>query len=185
MQTIDIHLADMAPWRALLTKAQFIANVELHTLIEEYLVAVLFRSSVTPDLLDEAISAVEGGNFEQAESIDNLRTIGDHCLVYAGLYPEHAIERDVPLAYFVKVGEAAYREYGELAREPMFGLLSDCFVDIVGVLHTLRDVEDEKLCLDPINAFQLWQETGSTHAWETLQAFTTAVPVAAQSNARH
>lgn len=185
MQTIDNHLADTAPWRALLTKAQFVARVELHALVEEYLVGVLFRSSISPGAVDETILSAESGGFEQSADVDTLRTIGDHCLVYAGLYPEHAIQRDVPLAYFVRVGAAAYREFGSLTDDPMFTLLADCFVDIVGVLHTLRDIEDDAVCLDAMNAFQLWQDTGSVHAWGTLRRFTDALPVAIRSNARH
>lgn len=185
MQTIDNHLADTAPWRVLLTKAQFVARVELHALIEEYLVGVLFRASIAPESMNETIDAAENGHFEQTEDADSLRSIGDHCLVYAGLYPEHAIERDVPLSYFVKVGEAAYREFGKLTDDPMFTLLADCLVDTVGVLHTLRDVEDDELCLDPMNAFQLWQDTGSSHAWMTLRQLTDSLPIAVRSNALH
>jgi hypothetical protein len=185
MQTIDNHLADTAPWRALLTKAQFVARVELHALVEEYLVGVLFRTSISPGPMGESILSAESGRFEQSGNPDTLRTIGDHCLVYAGLYPEHAIKRDVPLAYFVRVGEAAYREFGNLTADPMFTLLADCLVEIVGVLHTLRDVEDDAVCLDPMNAFQLWQDTGSVHAWDTLRRFTDSLPVAIISGARH
>ena len=182
---IDNHLADTAPWRALLTKAQFVARVELHALVEEYLVGVLFRTSISPGTVDDTVVAAESGRFEQSESADALREIGDHCLVYAGLYPEHAIERDVPLACFVRVGAAAYREFGKLTADPMFTLIADCFVEIIGVLHTLRDVEDDAVCLDPMNAFQLWQDTGSMHAWHTLRRLTDSLPVALRSGARH
>lgn len=185
MQMIDNHLADTAPWRALLTKAQFVARVELHALVEEYLVGVLFRTSISPGPVDEIIISAESGCFEQSGNVDTLRVIGDHCLVYAGLYPEHAIECDVPIAYFVRVGEAAYREFGNLTADPMFTLLAHCFVEIIGVLHTLRDVEDDAVCLDPMNAFQLWQDTGSMHAWDTLRRFTDSLPVAIRSGARH
>jgi len=185
MQTIDNHLADTAPWRALLTKAQFVARVELHALVEEYLVGVLFRTSISPAEVDASIIATAAGRSGQSGDVDTLRAIGDHCLIYAGLYPEHAIGRDVPLAYFVRVGAAAYREFGELTADPMFTLLAECYVEIIGVLHTLRDVEDDAACLDPISAFQLWQDTGSMHAWHTLRRFTDSLPVASRSGARH
>lgn len=182
---IDNHLADTAPWRALLTKAQFVARVELHGLIEEYLVGVLFRSAIAPvrpEAGEAATAAVRG---EAPEDVDTLRTIGDNCLVYAGLYPEHAIEQDIALADFVRVGAAAYREFGILTADPMFTMLADCYVEIIGVLHTLRDVEDDAVCLDPMNAFQLWQDTGSTHAWHTLRRFTDSLPVVVRSCTRH
>lgn len=182
---IDNHLADTAPWRALLTKAQFVARVELHGLVEEYLVGVLFRTAIAPASVDANIIATNTGRCEEAQDIDSLRAIGDHCLIHAGLYPEHALGGEVPLANFVRVGAAAYREFGKLTADPMFTLLADCYVEIIGVLHTLRDVEDDAACLDPMNAFQLWQDTGSTHAWHTLRQFTDALPVAIRSRALH
>ncbi len=182
---IDNHLADTAPWRALLTKAQFVARVELHGLVEEYLVGVLFRTSIAPTSMAAGIIAARGDRIEQRRDADTLRAIGDHCLIYAGLYPEHAIGHDVPLADFVRVGAAAYREFGKLTADPMFTLLAECYVEIIGVLHTLRDVEDDAACIDPMNAFQLWQDTGSTHAWHTLRRLTDSLPVATRSHARH
>ncbi len=52
MQIIDIHLAEMAGWRALLSKAQFVAKLELHTMLEEYLVRMLYRT--TRELLNKS-----------------------------------------------------------------------------------------------------------------------------------
>lgn len=182
---IDNHLADTAPWRALLTKAQFVARVELHGLVEEYLVGVLFRTSIAPACVDANMIATEAGRFEEPQDVDTLRAIGDHCLIYAGLYPEHAIGRDVPLTDFVREGAAAYRKFGALTADPMFTLLADCYVEIIGVLHTLRDVEDDAACLDPMNAFQLWQDTGSVHAWHTLRRLTDSLPMATRSCALH
>ena len=111
--------------------------------------------------------------------------IGDCCLIYAGLNSEHAATIGVPIAYLAQVGSAAYRQFSELARDPVFELLSDYFVDVIGVLHGLREIEEDRICMDPLNAFQLWEETGSVHAWRTLRRFTSSLPGEKQELALH
>jgi len=185
MQTIDIHLADMAPWRALLNRAQFAARVELHSEIEEYLLGILYRATSAPaNFVAELQAAHRSGSF-RVERIDDLRTIGDHCLICTGLYPEQTIDSNLPLSYFAKLGSAAYLEFADLSGDPMFELLGEYFVDVLAVLNRLRDMEDDNIGMDPLNAYQLWQETGSVHAWRVMQRFTSALPGAAQPAAYH
>ncbi len=187
MPVIDIHLAEMAGWRALLSKAQFVAKVELHTMLEEYLVRMLYRTTRPP------ASKSHGQPFDHQqatlgqpiEDAEDLRAIGDHCLLFVGLFPEQAIGRDMPISYFVKVGQAAYQEFGQYAREPVFWMLSEFFVEVMDVLHTLREVEHEDPCIDALNAYQLWHDTGSTHAWTMLRRITSALPGEDQSTALH
>lgn len=187
MQAVEIHLAEMAGWRALLTKAQFLVKLELHTGLEEYLVRMLFRAIRESDLtLDnrstEFHAAVVDG---PSDDLDELRAIGDHCLLFAGLFPEQAIGKNMPISYFVEVGRAAYGEFGRHVDEPVFPMLSEFFVDVMDVLQTLREVEYESAVLDPLNAFQLWQDTGSVRAWQILRRSTTALPASEQSTAVH
>jgi hypothetical protein len=203
MQAIDIHLAEMAGWRALLTKAQFVANVEIHTVLEEYVVRMVYRATRAP--LRHGFSprdagsgghdqAVHDGRIvelanavgrEAADDIADLRVIGDQCLLCAGLFLEQAARRNVPIAHFVEVGRAAYREYGQYAEEPIFAMLSDYFVDVMDILQTVRELEYERACIDPLDAYQLWRDTGSIHAWDTLRRFTSALPGADQGTAVH
>ncbi len=187
MQIIDIHLAEMAGWRALLSKAQFVAKLELHTMLEEYLVRMLYRTTRDPmpvsyDEPSDYIRAVVGRPIKDPE---DLRVVGDRCLMFAGLFSEHAIGKDVSIAYFVKIGQAAYQEFGQYAGDPVFWMLSEFFVDVMDVLQTLREVEHDNSCIDPLNAYQLWHDTGSAHAWTTLQRITSALPGDDQSVALH
>jgi len=178
METIDIHLAEMAGWRALLGKAQFVAKIELHTMLEEYLVRVLFRTTKNP-MLEQGIRGSEllkKVAEQELEDLNDLRAVGDHCLVFVGLFPEQAIVRNLPISYFVKLGQAAYDQYGERDDEPIFGMLSAFFVDIMDVLQTLRGLEHKEVCIDPINAYHLWRDTGSARAWDSLRRTTTGFP---------
>jgi len=187
MQRIDIHLAEMAGWRALLTKAQFVAKLELHSPLEEYLIGMLFRTVGTPTT-GQGKPPMEFLNNVADQTSDNandLRTIGDHCLLFSGLFPERAASKNVPITYFVEVGQAAYQEFGQAVDEPIFGMLAEYFVDAMDVLQTLREVEHENVCIDPLNAYQLWHDTGSAHAWRILQRFTSALPASEYSAALH
>lgn len=183
MDMIDNTLADLAPWRAMLTKAQFIAKVELVRDVEEYLVGMLFRARELPE--DFAEHMVENGGSDKIDSLEDLRTIGDQCLICAGLFPELALRRGVPITYFVKVSRAAYEEYGQIMASDLFPLLAAHLVDIVGVLQTAREIDNNGRCMDAINAHQLWQDTGSVHAWQTLQRFTDAIPAPTSSTIIH
>lgn len=205
METIDIHLVEMAGWRALLTKAQFVAQIEIHPMLEEYLLRLLFRVTRTPRLtgLSRSRSGVDGdGNSvltedghlaviadtigrHAANDQAGLATVGDHCLLSAGLFPEQAILSNFPLTNFVKVGQAAYREFGEAFDEPIFEMLSDHFVDAMDVLQTLRELEQNNICIDPLNAYQLWRDTGSTYAWQILRRITPSLPGNDQSAVLH
>ena len=187
MQGIEIHLAEVAGWRALLTKAQFVAKLELHTLLEEYLVGMLFRTVGTPSPGQgpKAMEFLHNVADQASDNVTDLRTIGDHCLLFAGLFPEQAAGKNIPIAYFVEVGQAAYREFGQVVEDPMFCMLAEHFVDTMDVLQTLREVENENICIDPLNAYQLWRDTGSAHAWQILQRFTSALPARDHSAVLH
>ena len=178
MQTVDIHLAEMAGWRALLTEAQYVAKMELHAQLEEYLVSMLYRTTrpLGPAILDGPPPALSAEQSDPNGNVENLRAIGDHCLLSAGLFPEYAVQKNVPIAHFVYVGRAAYQEFGHASEEPTFLMLAEFFVDIMDVLQTLRDVENHDLKIDPLNAYQLWYDTGSVSAWNALQRFTHSLP---------
>ena len=64
-------------------------------------------------------------------------------------------------------------------------MLSEFFVDVMDVLQTLREVRYEDSAIDPLNAYQLWSETGSAHAWQVLRRCTSALPGAGESTAIH
>jgi hypothetical protein len=63
--------------------------------------------------------------------------------------------------------------------------LADRFVDVLDVLHTLRETQSDTPCIDGFNAYQLWREAGSSHAWQVLRQLTTSFPGPQASKVRH
>lgn len=182
MESINIHLPELSAWRALLSKAEFIAKVELDPAIEEYVLRLLFKTSQRSS--DAKVSSVtEGLNEAHDMPVEDFRAIGDHCLLYAGLFPEHAIRRNLPITYFVTVGESAFEEYLRYVEDPTYGMLSTFFVDIVDVLMSLREIDDRQVLMDPINAYHLWRDTGSGAAWKALARHSSSLPSNFVSNA--
>jgi hypothetical protein len=175
MESINIHLAELGGWRALLSKAEFVAKTELDGALEEYVLRLLFKTSRRS--AEPTLSSInEGLNAAHDLLADDFRAIGDHCLLYAGLFPEHAVRRNLPITYYVTVGESAYAEYVRYTDDPIFGMLSTFFVDIVDVLIALRQIDDQQVIMDPINAYHLWRDTGSVAAWKALSRHSSSLP---------
>jgi len=187
--TNELQLSELAGWRALLTEAQHVARVYLAPAIEDYLVRLLARAVGLPGGLEQDAQAFVERLAVRANPRQALVAVGDECLLFAGLFPEQAIRKGIPITYFVQVGVNAYREYAAGQREAsmrvIYATLATQFVDLLDVLHTLRELEQTTPCIDAMNAYQLWRETGSTHAWQVLQQFTSGSPSLHPTTARH
>lgn len=172
---IGNQTAETAVWHALMTKSQAISRIQLPQEVEAYLSRLVIRamSPVTEGLFGE--------NGQDPDS-DELNAIGDECLVLAGLMPERAIREAIPVSYFVNVAFRAYSQLGEQSGDKLYQNLAEHLVDCIDVLHTLREIELGSSCIDPLNAFELWQETGSSHAWDYLLQLTDGFPVSEVSS---
>ena len=186
---VDLHLAEAAGWRGLLTQAQQRTQCFLNEAVEEYLVCLLYRSlgsAAAPASLRAAGFANVLLDAGQGSGQD-LAAVGDQCLIFAGLFPEHAIRKGIPLSYFVQVGRQAYHEQAATARaeEPtLYRTLAEQFVPILDLFLTMRGFDRDQPGLDGLNAYQLWQDTGSMHGWHVLQKLTPALP-ASVTAAKH
>jgi len=151
--------------------------------LESYLVFLLMRFADKPHMLARVLaldylnSNAAAGQHSRHEQ---LREVGDHCLLFSGLFPQQAERRMVKVSYFVDLGRVAYQQiadhaisgmatiYAELARE---------FVALMDVLQTMRVLQGSQSGLTPINAFELWNDTGSQHAYRVIRSITRACPV--------
>ncbi len=191
MVSNEIQLAEMAGWRALLTEAQHVARVYLAPAIEDYLLRLLYQAvgQRGSGIEDEAQTFVERLAQRRQNAVHQLLAVGDESLLYAGLFPEQVIRKGIPITYFVQVGVNAYREFAGTQSGSSAGItyatLANQFVDLLDVLHTLRELQQDTPCIDPMNAYQLWREVGSAHAWQVLRQFTSASPSSHATNARH
>ncbi len=178
---IDLQLPEAAGWRGLLTQTQQSAHTFLPELVEEYLVCLLYRmlgaAGESRQLSARfARRLLAAGDDARARE---LAAVGDQCLLFAGLFPDHAIRQKIPLSYFVQVGSHAYREHAVTRRgeeRVIYQALGEHFVATLDVLLGIRELNEGGPCIDGLNAFQLWSEAGSSHGWHTLRQMTTSLP---------
>jgi len=74
-----------------------------------------------------------------------MRQVGDECLLLAGLFPERAERKRVPLNYFISMGQEAYRlltdaHFKQIYDPGLFAKLSQDFPNLIDVLQTMRKI---------------------------------------------
>lgn len=177
----ELHISETTGWRALLTHAQLAGGILLPPPVEEYLVSLLFRhvgAEISP-------SELENGLVDRIDRILGADTsdpsvVGDQCLLFAGLFPEQAIRKGVPVSYFVQVGRPAYREYSSKHDSVVHAMMADEFVRAMDTLQTLRVLQSGEPCIDAFNAYHLWRDLGSAHGWRVLRALSPGLPASEQ-----
>ncbi len=177
MSELVIQPTTTAQWHALVSDAEYAAGYSLGEELECYLVFLLMRYTRKPQMLSRvmALDYLKQGNDTRAQRGQKLKDVGDHCLLFSGLFPKHAEKRMVKVSYFVKLGRSAYQQVFENLnnRDTIYSNLSKDFVTLMDILHTMRDIQHDETYtthLSPIHAFDLWHDTGSKHAYETIKA---------------
>lgn len=183
MSRYVLHTAETAHWHALINAAQAAAGCELTEALENYLVFTLMRFVGQPDQSGHWPSSKVMQN--SAWTRDDLQHVADQCLLFSGLFPDHAARCSIPVTYFVELGQRAYRELAMVSRDELFKHLSEGFVQLMDVLQNMRDIDDGQRCLDPLLAHELWSETGSQHAYNVLRETTPATPWSGTSHQIH
>jgi len=186
----DLCIAEVAGWRALLTTAQHSVGSYLPAIVDDYVIRLLYQAVGQPaESLDAGAAAYVQRTLIKCQQVPNLATVGDQSLLFAGLFPEHAIREGIPLAYFVQLGINAYGEYAATAQDQtsrtIYSAMADCFITVLDALHTVRALAQKEPVIDPLNAYQLWQQTGSAHAWQVLRRLTRSLPGAYANRLRH
>ena len=181
MRTLVLHPTQAAQWPALVRDAEASCATILDEDTESYLVFVLMRLLGEADLAGRvmAVDFLEGLTTSGAARRERLRDVGDHCLVLSGLFPHRTERRLVRIGYFVALGRTAYQEVAELAGHALghlFDRLSGEFVRMMEVLQAMRELSGEP-ALTPLEAHELWSDTGSRHAPERLQRLSGALPL--------
>ena len=177
---VDLHLPEAAGWRGLLTQAQQNARAFLPEIIEEHLVCLLYCMLGSTGASRQLSTGFARQLLAQGNAqAQNLAAVGDQCLLFAGLFPDHAIRQRIPLSYFVQVGQHAYREHAANVRgeeRAAYQALGEHFVTTMDVLLGIRELNEGGPCIDGLTAFQLWSESGSSHGWHTLRLMTNSLP---------
>lgn len=165
----------MAQWHRLVNDAQFVIADRLDEVLESYLVFLLMRYMRHHRLGARimALDYLEGTNSRSRSGKNRLREVGDSCLLFAGLFPEIARRRRVAIHYFIELGQTAYATlsdnhsiHGEAGST--FTQLAEGFVRLVDVLLAMRTLNGQGVSLQPLEAYELWNETGSRFAYQAL-----------------
>lgn len=118
-----------------------------------------------------ALEFLQGVDLTPAKRTLALQEVGDKCLLFAGLYPNIAAKRLVRISYFVNMGQAAYVRISKKSND-LYELLSTQFVSLMDVLQSIRLYSKKYPDLLPIQAYELWNDTGSRRALSILRQYT-------------
>jgi|GEM_PF-110383 len=175
MTDLILNPTSTAQWLALVSESEAVTGCRLDEDTESYLVFLLMRHTGQDQLTAQVVGRdfLEGLNLPLHSRQQQLQDVGDHCLLFSGLFPQQAARRRVSLSYFVDLGRAAYLEIADgcqTARsglKGMFSQLSHEFVALMDVLQGMRTIGGQP-GLQPIEAYDLWNDTGSKQAYEVL-----------------
>ncbi len=168
-------------WQKLVHEAQQTAGIELDEQLESYLVFLLMRFTGDVHMAARvmALDYLEGMLAAGRERHERLRDVGDHCLLVSGLFPRRAERRRVKVSYFVRLGRAAYADLGARLEAGLAELYHDLARGFVALMDTLQAVRrmGAEPALEPLQALELWADTGSTEALQSVTTHTGSVPV--------
>ena len=155
-------------WRDAVKGAEDRCQVSLQEEIESYLVSLLMRFTNQPELANcvvatEFLQAMQERDIMRRYS---LADVGDQCLLFSGLFPGLAEQRQVEVKYFVDIGRSAYATISDKTTD-LYGSLATQFVMLMDVLQSVN----QRHILLPFEAYKLWQELGSKRALRALQEY--------------
>lgn len=170
-----------ALWHGIVHEAEETCSVLLKEEIESYLVFLLMRFTKKPEFIKQiiALDFLHGLNLTLHQREVALREVGDKCLLFAGLFPNIAKKRLVRTSYFVKMGQAAYTHISKKNND-LYDHLSHQFVPLMDILQSIRQYTKHSPDLLPLQAYELWNDTGSPRALAILKQYTTrkdAIPL--------
>jgi hypothetical protein len=139
-------LTDASPlqlWTDLVRDAELAAGTRLDEELESYLVFLLLAHTRDVHLhgsaaaLDYLLARAESG----ARRREELRQVGDRCLLLAGFYPEQAERRLVSVGYFLSLGSRAYDELSAALRasvSELYRRLAQAFARLARIALEVR-----------------------------------------------
>lgn len=182
MDKIVTNPTSTTQWQTLVTEASAACKIRLSEEIESYLVFLLMRFINHPQIAQKlmGLEFLHGINRIGSLRPLALRDVGDQCLLYSGLFPGRAQRRRVRVSYYVNIGKSAYLSLAEevnFSSTDLFATLASDFVGLMDILQAMREINGQVMILDPILAEELWHDTGSNHALQTLKKYTTNLPI--------
>ena len=162
---------EIAHWHSLVRQAEQEYGCYLDESMESYLVFTLMRFMKNQDLATQAVALdyLRAHGLPKSLRLDQLRNIGDQCLLLSGLYPKRAERRLVRVSYYVNIGRSAYQHISEgmqQAAAELYRQLAEAFVMLMDLLQTIREFNSP--VLQPLQTLELWSDTGSLGAYNRM-----------------
>jgi len=175
MSDIPAQATATEQWRDLVKEAIDYNGVNLDEELESYLVFLLMRYMKETSLSSKVMALEYLRGMQRSATLRNecMRDVGDQCLLFSGLYPELAQRRQVKISYYVKMGRSAYASLSGFTQSTiasMYSHLADSFVSLMDTLQAMRCMNDSSMQLEPLMAYELWQDTRSQQARRVLLA---------------
>jgi len=147
-----IKRTPIATWRALVDEAAKQTGYHCDDYVEHYLVLTL-EHFTTDNHLSSTIVALDfllALDAMGREGGGQIRKVGDECLLLAGLFPERAAHKHVPVEYFINIGQYAYqlltKAHFKMLYDPeLFAKLSNEFPNLIDLLQTMRKIPKKPL----------------------------------------
>lgn len=152
MSIFQFEPTEIAEWRKLVLEGQEKSGFQLTEVVENYVVITL-NAHVTHTQLASTVMAIDLLKNIHIKSVANahaLRSVGDQCLILAGLFPDRAKRKNVSAEYFRNLGENAYYVLSfantfQKYNHALFYQLFENFSDLVQVLKAMRLYAGNKL----------------------------------------
>ena len=166
-----LEQTEVAQWHSLVKEAEQQCSCQLDESMESYLVFTLMRFMKDQDLATQAMALayLRSHGLPKSMRIEQLRDIGDQCLLLSGLYPKHAERRLVRVSYYVNIGRSAYHHISDNVQKSVAELyrqLAEAFITLMDLLQAIREFSSP--ALQPIQSLELWSDTGSARAFDRL-----------------
>ena len=132
-------------WHNLLIEAQEKSGHTLIEPVEHYVLITLDAYTAQLKLATSALAIefLENVHVNHVRDFQKLRSVGDQCLILAGLFPERAKRKNVSAEYFRNLGENAYYVLSFANTFPkydhsLFYQLFENFSDLIRILKSMR-----------------------------------------------
>ncbi|MFN3235312.1 MAG: hypothetical protein ACE365_07900 [Gammaproteobacteria bacterium] len=142
MSTLKIFPTETAHWYSVICEAEIAAERALTESLEQYLVMLMMRFSRRPEVVHDIVALdfldnLENGGIQMQQ---NMRDVGDKCLLFSGVFPELHIRRRVKNSYFMEVGRSAYRILSDHLIGKDASLFQDLSYEFNGLVYVLKAI---------------------------------------------
>ncbi len=163
--------SELSQWHTLVSEAEQDYGCHLDETMQSYLVFTLMRFAKNQQLNSHALAIdyLTSHHLPQSLQHEQLRNIGDQCLLVSGLFPQTAEKRQVGVDYYVNVGRSAYHHISTVTQQgiaELYHQLAESFILLMDLLQTIRQYSSP--ALQPIAAMDLWHKTGSKAAFRQI-----------------